>query len=216
MAISFLLLELHLILEKQQHIVLLTTTGIVQKEDLMVLIMRLKLRRSLTLKEKILGNFKENIVDQNQSDTLVDFTSCLDMNRDLSCDETIKMVKELHKIYFIDYVHEVEDQGQYEVAGWNVTIKYKAKIECSLNNLSNQFRALWPKVNKEWATMKKSNKGHHINTEDFWKHMLEQYAYLATEVFELINTVVSINITCNRTIRMKLFQTGKDMQKGQK
>ena len=105
-------------------------------------------RESLMLKEKILGNLKENIVDQNQSGTLVEFTSCFDMNRDLSCNERIELLEELHKIYFVDYVHEVEDQGQYGVAGWDVTIKYKAKIECSVDDLSNQFRALWPKMNK--------------------------------------------------------------------
>ena len=41
-------------------------------------------RESLTLKEKILGNLKENIVDENQCGTLVEFTSCFDMNGDLS------------------------------------------------------------------------------------------------------------------------------------
>ena len=86
------------------------------------------------LKEKILGNLKENIVDQNQSGTLVEFTSCFDMNRDLSCNERIELLEELHKIYFVDYVHEVEDQGQYGVAGWDVTIKYNAKIEWSVDD----------------------------------------------------------------------------------
>ena len=59
--------------------------------------------------------------------------------------------------------------------------------------MSNQFRALWPRINKEWAAWKKSNKGHHINTKNFWKQILEQYAYLATEFFELINIVVSLS-----------------------
>ena len=135
-------------------------------------------KESMALKEKILDNLKENIEDQNQSDTLVEFTSCFDMNRDISCDERIDLLKKLHKIYFVDYVHEVEDQGQYGVTGWDITLKYKAKINCSLDSLCNQFRVLWPKMNKEWAAWKRSNKGHHINTKDFWKHMLEQYAYL--------------------------------------
>ena len=80
-------------------------------------------REPLMLKEKILSNLKENIVDQSQSGTLVEFTSFFDMSRDLSCDERIELLKELHKTYFVDYVHEVEDQGQYGVAGWQVTIK---------------------------------------------------------------------------------------------
>ena len=50
------------------------------------------------------------------------------MNRDLSCYRRIELLKELHKIYFVDFVHEVEDQGQYGIAGWDVTVKYKAKI----------------------------------------------------------------------------------------
>ena len=150
-------------------------------------------RESLALKEKILDNLKENIEDQNQPDTLVEFTSCFDMNRDISCDERIDLLKKLHKIYFVDYVHEVEDQGQYGVTGWDITLKYKAKINCSLDSLCNQFRVLWPKMNKEWAAWKRSNKGHHINAKDFWKHMLEQYAYLGTELFELINIIISIS-----------------------
>ena len=67
-------------------------------------------------------------MDQNQSGTLVEFTSCFDMNRNLSCYRRIELSKELHKIHFVDYVHEVEDQGEYGVAGWDVTVKYKAKI----------------------------------------------------------------------------------------
>ena len=50
------------------------------------------------------------------------------MNRDLSCYRRIELLKELHKIYLVDFVHEVEDQGQYGIAGWDVTVKYKAKI----------------------------------------------------------------------------------------
>ena len=86
------------------------------------------------------------------------------------------LLKELHKIYCVDYIHEIEDQGNYGVFGWDVTVLYKAKIDISEDELCRQFTALWPRMNKEWAALKKKNKGHHINTKEFWKHMIEQYA----------------------------------------
>ena len=151
-----------------------------------------KLKREATLlKDSIILNLKENIQDQNQAGTLVEFASCFDMNRDLSRDDRVALLKELHNIFCSAYVHDIEDQGDYGVSGWDVTVKYEAKIEISEDDICAQFRALWPKMNKEWVAMKKEHK--HVNTKAYWKHMLEQYAYMAPELFELVNIMVSIS-----------------------
>ena len=97
----------------------------------------------------------------------------------------------LHEIYGNDYVHAVEDQGEFGVIGWDVTITYKAKLSCSADELVSQFKTMWPMMNKEWVAWKKK-KGH-PNTREFWKHMLEQYGYLASDLFELINILMSIS-----------------------
>ena len=85
---------------------------------------------------------KENIEDQNQSGTLVEFASCFDLNRDLNLEERMVLLKELHKIYCVDYIHEIEDQGNYGVTGWDVTVLYKAKIDISEDELCRQFHSL--------------------------------------------------------------------------
>ena len=40
---------------------------------------------------------------------------------------------------------------------------------------------------------KAKKKPHQLDTKDFWKHMIEQFGYLAPEVFQLINILVSIS-----------------------
>ena len=46
-------------------------------------------------------------------------------------------------------------------------------------------------MNKKWASKRKDHK--YIDTKDFWKHMLEQYAYLAPELFALVNITVTVS-----------------------
>ena len=150
-------------------------------------------REAQDLKKDIIKNLIENIEDQSQADTIVEYASYFDMNRELSLEERVELLKNLHAIYCIDYEHAVEDQGEYGVHGWDVTVTYKKKIDVSLDNLSSQLKKLWPKMNKEWLSLKAKKKPHHLDTKDFWKHMIEQFGYLAPELFELINILFSIS-----------------------
>ena len=95
---------------------------------------------AVDLKDKILENLKSNIEQQNQADTIVEFASCFDMKRKISCDERIELLKKLHAIYCVDYTHEVENS--FGVPGWDVTVLYKAKVKCSVEELVSQFKAL--------------------------------------------------------------------------
>ena len=79
-------------------------------------------REAEALRISIIQNLKENIADQNQEGTLVEFASCFDMNRNLSCDERLALLRELHNIYCSTYIHQVEDKGDYGIQGWNITV----------------------------------------------------------------------------------------------
>ena len=48
-------------------------------------------------------------------------------------------------------------------------------------------------MNEEWASWRKEHKGEHIITKDYWKHLIEQYAYLTPKLFELVNVLVSVS-----------------------
>ena len=111
----------------------------------------------MELKDRVLQNLKENIQQQNQADSIVEFASCFDMKRKISCDERIELLVKLHAIYVVDYVHEVEDHNEFGCADWDITIKYKSKIQCSSEDLVSQFKTLWPKMNKEWCAWNKDS-----------------------------------------------------------
>lgn len=149
-------------------------------------------REAVELKDKVLENLKQNIQEQNQADSIVEFASCFDMTRKISCEERIELLMKLHSIYGVDYIHEVEDQNEFGIAGWDIKIKYQAKIQCSSEDLVSQFKTLWPKMNKEWCAWKKDS-AKQGSSAGFWKHMLEQYAYLCCELFELIMIVMAIS-----------------------
>ena len=101
-------------------------------------------REAVELKDRVLQNLKENIQQQNQADSIVEFASCFDMKQKISCDERIELLVKLHAIYVVDYVHEVEDHNEFGCADWDITIKYKSKIQCSSEDLVSQFKT-WNK-----------------------------------------------------------------------
>ena len=145
---------------------------------------------AVELKNKILENLKTNIEDQSQSDTIVEFASCFDMKRKITCEERIEYLKKLHALYCVDYIHEVE--AEFGIPGWEVTVTYEAKVKCSEEELVSQYKDLWPKLNKEWCAWNK-NKDKKFQTKEFWKLMLEQYGVLCCELFELLVIMMSIS-----------------------
>ena len=148
-------------------------------------------RVAVELKDAILDNLKSNIQLQNQADTIVEFTSCFHMKRILSCEERIDLLKKLYQIYGVDYTHQVEKVG-FAVPGWDITVSYDAKNHCTEEDLINQFKTLWPKLNKEWITWNKE-KAKRFQTKEFWKLMIENYGFMCCDLFQLLTLVMAIS-----------------------
>ena len=101
------------------------------------------------------------------------------------------MLKKLYQIYGVDYTHQVEKVG-FAVSGWDITVSYDAKIHCTEEDLINQFKTLWPKLNKEWITWNKE-KTKRFQTKEFWKLMIENYGFMCCDLFQLLTLVMAIS-----------------------
>ena len=106
-------------------------------------------------REKIVGNLRDNIRDQMQEDTIVEYASCFDLTLHVSKDDRIELARKLYQIYGKEYSHGIVDDGTHLVehdaafiASWSVTIKYHPKIECTVDEFIAEFEKLWPVFNR--------------------------------------------------------------------
>ena len=75
-------------------------------------------------------NMVENVVDQNQADTTVEFASAFDMYRPIDLDACIKYIKKLHTLYgtnYIDEIPKVDDNWE----DYSIRLLHKRKLNCS-------------------------------------------------------------------------------------
>ena len=103
------------------------------------------------LKEKLKGsmikNMVENVVDQNQADTIVEFTSVFDMCRPIDLDARIKYIKKLYTLYWTNYIHEIPEVDD-DWKDYNISLLHKRKLNCSEKEITHQLQNLWPIFNK--------------------------------------------------------------------
>ena len=78
------------------------------------------------LKESTVTNIVENINDQSQKDTLIEFASAFDMTRPISLNNRIEYIRKLHTLYGTNYMHDVKEQSEE----WNNT---KSQLSISVN-----------------------------------------------------------------------------------
>ena len=87
---------------------------------------------SKELNGRIIANLIENVEDQSQKGTIVEFASAFDLSR--KCDKVTRVsyIKELHLIYGNKYLHELNKD---DFKDFHVPIKYPSKIKCSESEL---------------------------------------------------------------------------------
>ena len=98
----------------------------------------------------MIQNIIENISDQMQADTLVEFTPGFDINCPMGLKYRIIFIKKLHTIYGTSYCHIV--QG-VEEKGWKdfaMEITCPSKIKCDQEILVKEFCNIWPTINQLW------------------------------------------------------------------
>ena len=101
---------------------------------------------SKELKGRIIANLIENVEDQSQKETIVQFVSAFDLSK--KCDKAtrISYIKELHLICGNDYLHELKENFK----DFHVSIKYPSKIKCNESELISEFSSIWLVIGKIW------------------------------------------------------------------
>ena len=99
------------------------------------------------LKKNLVANLIQNISDQSQQGTLVEYASALDLHRRIDLDERVKLLEQLAQIYCKEYVHSVNENSDYWV-DYKISIKYPKKIDCTVEEIVKELKNLYPVINR--------------------------------------------------------------------
>ena len=91
---------------------------------------------ALELREKIGDNLRMNVKDQMQADAIVEFSLCFDLSLTSTLEDRIVNLEKLHSIYYTDHEHEVDDPTITFTDNWTVKMKYPAKLQCKIDDLT--------------------------------------------------------------------------------
>ena len=146
---------------------------------------------AVELREKIIDNLRDNIEDQMQKDTIVEYASCFDLTLPISKEDRIELARNLFRIYGTEYSHVVaDDDGHHMVESdasffstWTVTIKYEPTITCSEEEFISELEKLWPVFNRNWGRFKD------IKTtaiQKFYYYIIDNYMINYPNVCEML------------------------------
>ena len=124
-----------------------------------------------SMKRKLVGNLVKNINDQNQAGTLFEYTSTFNLHRKINLEERCALLVNLAEMYCKDYTHSVtagEDDDEFWVE-YNISMKYPAKINGSVDEILSEFKNLYPICNRKWGEYSQDLKEGNFR---FWKHIL--------------------------------------------
>lgn len=94
-------------------------------------------QKLLDLKKKVLSNIEGNIQDQN-TDTLASYFSCLDLDSTEDLDQRLENVNKLWHTFGKDTAYDVP--GSIKYCGLKIQVMYMRKIKCGLDELRKEFR----------------------------------------------------------------------------
>ena len=107
------------------------------------------------------------------------------------------LARKLFEVYGTEYSHQVLDDGRHmaeNVASfftvWNVTINYKPKLDCSVDQFMTELQAIWPVFNRTWGRFK-NLKVDALYT--FYCHIIDNHYINYPNVCELLLILMSIS-----------------------
>ena len=125
----------------------------------------------------------------------MNYASAFELSRSgCSKAKRIDYIKKLFSIYVKEYVHDVLDESKGSLVDdeYTISVRYPAKLQCSENELVNEFNSLWPLMTKAWLKFKdsalKSTTG-----KQFLIHIIEAFAIEYLNLFELIMVLLAIS-----------------------
>ena len=87
----------------------------------------------------MIKNVTENVTDQPQKDTFVEYASAFDFKQHIGLEERISQLKKLHSIYGVNYSHTVENVQEETWNEFEILLKYPAEMKCSEATLFAEF-----------------------------------------------------------------------------
>ena len=138
----------------------------------------------------MVGNIIENIIDQRQKDTLVEYASAFDFRQSISLEDQIILIKKLHSIYCLNYSHTVENVKENVWKNYRVEITYSAKIDCDEEVIIKEFENSWPILSRNWPKFRNDGKLANLN---MIQHVLENYLISHPNLCELLQLILSVS-----------------------
>ena len=146
-----------------------------------------------SVKEKIRNNLIENVEDQNQKGTIVEYASVFDMSRKIGKTLRIEYLKQLFAIYGTEYSHTIPtDTEENTLKEYKISIKYPAKLKCTEEELLKEFNSLWPIISRQWHSFKESKPSRTL-TKRFWVHIMEENCIEYPNLSDLVLILFSIS-----------------------
>ena len=132
-------------------------------------------QKSNKVKNNFVANLIENVKDQSQKLTNIEFASGFDLEGRREKSTTIYYIKQLHLVYGQDYIHALSDYAKSSLENYHITINYPPKLNCNDGELVGESNSLRPVLNKTWLQFKES-KASSSRMKQFWFHIRKEYS----------------------------------------
>ena len=84
----------------------------------------------------------------------VEFVPALDLAWKYDKATCVQCLKHLHVTYVAEYIHDVLPESKLHHEDYVITVKYPAKLKCSVIELLAEFNFCWPVIKKMWQKCK--------------------------------------------------------------
>ena len=122
----------------------------------------------------MIQNLIDNIKDQNQEDTIIEYVSVFYLKRP-ACSKA-KRIEYLKKLFFIygkDHTHEVCNKAKGSLKEYTVLVLYLAKLNCTENQLVREYNSMWQLMMKATLKFKDSTPEPTVTKRFFYSISLE-------------------------------------------
>ena len=136
----------------------------------------------------------DNIADQSQTGTVVEYASVFDFNNSIDLETRLEYLKELHAIYCISYNQTLpkneNDESNFKGHITTIKVKYEPKIDCTQEQIVKGFRSIWPVTDRVWVQFKNEKKG---ALKRFLIFILHDHMIQYPNICELIAMMLSVS-----------------------
>ena len=117
------------------------------------------------------------------NDTLAEYASLFHMERMITLDERISLLKKLHTLYGTNYLHRVPEERD-GCDKFEITLCHLRKISCKEKEIIKEFKNLWTIINKVWPQYR----GLADNNVKILHHLISNHTSTHPNFIELIKT----------------------------